>query len=29
MTGAEWVAFTIGTLIFATAAIFGWLLSRH
>jgi hypothetical protein len=29
MSGAEWIALGLGTLIFATAVVFGWLLSRH
>jgi hypothetical protein len=29
MTGMEWVAFTIGALIFATAVALGWALTRH
>lgn len=29
MTGLEWIALTIGTLLFTAVAVFGWALSRH
>jgi hypothetical protein len=29
MTGMEWIALTIGALLFTAVAVFGWALSRH